>query len=348
MTRQTRGALLLALAGSFWGFNGLYVRMLANAGLGSLSIVFVRHLCALLMLAPVISAASARAGRNILRLEPRHLSCCVGVGLVSSALGGVVSTYSNATIGVSTTTVLLYTAPVFGCLMSWWLFGESLTRQKLAAIACNFVGVVLVVASGTSVPGGMSAIGLAAGLANGITYALMAVMSRPIAGACHPLAVVYYGSFTVVVALAIPALGSGDLMGALQPLPALAALLYGGLSTVVANMLYQRGMALGVETSKVAVITSVEVAVSACVGAVAFGESLDIAKILGICGVLSSILLMNLHVAPGEVHGVRLVLTAEQLSNVYGVQANLSQAVNDVRRKRESALGHGNGVSYCW
>ena len=341
MTRQTRGALLLALAGSFWGFNGLYVRMLSDAGMGSLSIVFVRHLCALLMLAPVVSAASARAGRNILLLDPRHLSCCVGVGLVSSALGGVVSAYSNATIGVSTTTVLLYTAPAFGCLMSWRLFGEALTGQKLAAIACNFLGVVLVVASGGALPGGMGAIGLAAGLANGITYALMAVMSRPIAGVCHPLAVVYYGSLTVVAALALPALGSGGLVGVLQPLPALAALLYGGLSTVIANMLYQRGMSLDVETSKVAVITSVEVAVSACVGAVAFGESLAVAKVVGICGVLASILLMNLHAAPREVHGVRLVLTTEQLSAAYGVQVDLDQAVNDVRRRREGAFSRG-------
>ena len=339
MARQTKGALLLALAGSLWGFNGLFVRVLSDAGLGPLSIVFVRYACTLAMLVPAASAASARAERDILALDPRCLACCVGLGLVSNALGGVLSALAIERVGVSTTTVLLYTAPALGCLMSWRLFGEQLTRQKVAAIACNFAGVLLVVASGGALLGAMSTAGLMAGLGYGLTYALTAVLSRPIAGACHPLAVVYYGSLTVAAAMAIPAVGSGELVGVLQPGPAIAALLYGGLSTVVANMLYQRGMSSGVETSKVAVITSVEVAVSACVGTVAFGEPLAALKVLGICGVLSSILLMNLHVKPGEVHGVRLVLTTEQLHAVFGVQADLDQAVKDVRRKREDALG---------
>lgn len=338
MSQRIQGVLLLAAAGALWGFNGLYVQVLAQLGLGSLSIVFLRYLCAIMMLAPVISAASAHAGRNVLALRPQHLACCVGLGLVSNALGGVLSAYAIAEVGVSITTVLLYTAPVFGCLMSWRLFGERLTRNKLASIACNFAGVVLVVADGGLRGAAAGGGGIIAGLGYGLSYALTAVLSRPIAGKCHPLAVVYYCSLTAAAALALPALGSGDLSFALQPIGVLAALAYGGVSTVVANVLYQRGLSMGVETSLVAVITSVEVAVSAGVGTIAFGEVLSPGKLAGICCVLGSIVLMNAHVQPSEVHGVRTFPLPLDLQRAF-VQGNgLATAINDVNIRRERFL----------
>ena len=339
MGLRGRGIALLLAAGVLWGFNGWYVQALGAAGLGPLSIVFVRYACALVVLAPAVSAASAHAQRNVLALRPQQMACCVGMGLVSNALGGTLAATATARVGVSTTTVLLYTAPVFGCLLSWRLYGEPLTRQKLGAIACNFAGVVLVVA-GDGAAGGLDPVGLAAGLAYGLTYSLVAILSRPIAGACHPLGVVYIGALTAVATLAVPSLGSGDLAGVLQPLPLLAALLYGGVSTVLAHILYQRGMACEVETSQVAVITSVEVAVSALLGSLVLGEGMSAAKLAGIMGVLGSIVLMNAHAAPGEVHGVRLLLTAEQLQAVSAERTDLGAAVRELRRQRERALRH--------
>ena len=211
--------------------------------------------------------------------------------------------------------------------------------QKLGAIACNFVGVVLVVSAGGGfAAGGSSLTGLAAGLAYGFTYSLVAVLSKPVVGNSHPLAIVYYGSLTAVVALALPALGSGELALVFQPAPALASLLYGGVSTVLAHILYQRGMAGGVETAQVAVITSVEVAVSACIGLLLLGEPCAIGKLVGLGCVLGSIVIMNVHARPGEAHGVRTVLTADQLLRFYGAQTDLGGAVESVRRNREDAL----------
>lgn len=339
MNTTMRGVLLLAAAGSLWGLNGLYVQVLTNAGLGALSITFVRYLFALLVLAPALSAASAQAHRNILAMRPQHVACCVGMGLVSNALGGILSAHAIARIGVSTTTVLLYTAPVFGCLMSWRLYGERMNVQKACSIACNFLGVVLVVAAGGGLArGGLAADGVAAGLAYGFAYSLVAILSKPVAGVCHPLAVVYYGALTVVAALAVPALGTGELVCVLSPAPLVASLLYGGVSAVVANLLYQWGITCGVETSQVPVITSVEVAVSACVGMLLLGEPCSPAKLVGIALVLGSIVLMNAHAKPGEAHGVRFLPTADQLRLAYTSSSDLGAAVADLRRRREDAI----------
>ena len=80
--------------------------------MGPLSIVFVRYLCALVVLAPAVSAASAQARGNVLALRPEHVACCVGMGLLSNALGGVLSAYAISRVGVSTTTVT-YWSPRF-------------------------------------------------------------------------------------------------------------------------------------------------------------------------------------------------------------------------------------------
>ena len=94
-------------------------------------------------------------------------------------------------------------------------------------------------------------------------------------------------------------------------------------------------MAKGVETSQVAVITSVEVAVSSCVGTIVLGEPFSLVTLIGIGCVLASIVLMNLNAHASEIHGVHMLLTAEQLRTAYGVEADLDAAVNSVRERRE-------------
>ena len=92
------------------------------------------------------------------------------------------------------------------------------------------------------------------------------------------------------------------------------------------------------ETAQVAVITSVEVAVSACIGLLLLGEPCALGKLVGLGCVLGSIAIMNTHARPGEAHGVRPVLTADQLLRFYGAQTDLGGAVESVRRHREDAL----------
>ena len=336
MGQRAQGVLLLLVAGILWGFNGLYVQVLARAGMSPTTIVFARYLCALFLLVPIVSVVSKRSHRDVLAIAPQFVACCVGMGLVSNALGSVLSAYAISQVGVSVNTVLLYTAPVFGCVMSWRLFGESMGPAKLAAIISNFIGVVLVVAAGGDLGGGGSVgLGIAAGLSNGFAYALMAILIRPVAGKCHPLTVVFYGSLTACGVLALPALGSMELTLLARPAVAVATLLYGVLSTVVAYFVYQRGMAKGVETSQVAVITSVVVAVSSCVGTIVLGEPFSLVTLIGIGCVLASIVLMNLNAHASEIHGVHMLLTAEQLRTAYGVEADLDAAVNSVRERRE-------------
>jgi len=44
---------------------------------------------------------------------------------------------------------------------------------------------------------------------------------------------------------------------------------------------------------------------------------------------------MNLNAHASEIHGVHMLLTAEQLRTAYGVEADLDAAVNSVRERRE-------------
>ena len=336
------GPLMLLSAGTCWGFSGLFISMLQEQGLGPMSIVLVRYAAATVVLVPLVAAWSAHEGRNLFRVTRRELLFCVLVGLVANTCGGTFSNIAVAHVGMSVTTVLLYTAPVFGCVHARSFFGERFTRRKAVAILFNFAGVLLVVLGGGGLgQGGLDLPGVAAGLGYGLCYSTLAVLSHPIAGSCHPLSIVFYSAASVAVVTLPMALVETSPALLAQPSVVGLGLVYGGLLSVIANITYQLGMALGVETSRVPVITSVEVPVSAICGALAFSEAMGELKVGGIALVLVSIAVMNLNMPANEVHGVRVLTYGSQLSQAFAASADLYGAVDDLRKRREQPISIG-------
>lgn len=77
---QRRGGAGLVLAGaSLWGLIGLFNRVLLGAGLGPESIVLVRNLGGLVVLALVLAVWK----REAFRVQVKHLGWFFGTGVVS-------------------------------------------------------------------------------------------------------------------------------------------------------------------------------------------------------------------------------------------------------------------------
>lgn len=333
------GTLMLLVAGAFWGFGGLFIGLLQAQGLGPMGVVLVRYAAATVVLVPLVAAWSAHEGRNLFRVTRRELLFCVLAGIMANTCGGALSNVAVAHVGMSVTTVLLYTAPVFGCVLSRVLFGERFSKRKAIAILFNFAGVMLVVMGGGGLgQGGLDLPGILAGLGYGLCYSTLAVLSRPIAGSCHPLTIVFYSVVSVAV-VAVPFAHIEKSLALLaQPSVVGLGFVYGGLLCVIANIAYQLGMASGVETSRVPVITSVEVPVSAVCGAVLLSEPAGALKVAGIVLVLASIAVMNLNMPAHEVHGVRSLSYGAQLSEALAASADLSGAVADLRKRAEDPI----------
>ena len=92
-------------------------------------------------------------------------------GICSIALLSASFLLSLKIAGITTTVVLVYTAPAWVALFSRFLFKEPLPPLKLAALAFALFGATLACLSGGALPGGVSMAGMALALFCGLVLA---------------------------------------------------------------------------------------------------------------------------------------------------------------------------------
>ena len=284
--RGTGGALVLAGA-SLWGLIGLFNRTLMGAGLSPRSIVLVRNLGGLAVLALVLLVWK----RDAFRVSPRHLGWFFGTGVVSVLLFTWCYFSCQERCSLAVAAILLYTSPAFVVALSALLWREKLTRRKLAALGLTFGGCVLV----TGALGGGARItpeGFLLGLGAGFFYALYSIFGRYALARYGPYTVTLY-TFLFAGAGALVFLDPAELetaAGTAGALPAALGLVV--VSTVLPYLLYTAGLAR-VESGRAAILASVEPVVAALVGTLAFHEPMSPWVGLGILCVLGAVLLLR-------------------------------------------------------
>lgn len=109
---------------------GLFVRALGESGLLPLDVVGVRAIVTALALLIFLLVRSP--GRLAVRL--RDVWCFVGTGICSIVFFNLCYFTAVRMMSLASAAVLLYTAPAFVMVLSRLLFGERLTRRRLAAL----------------------------------------------------------------------------------------------------------------------------------------------------------------------------------------------------------------------
>lgn len=278
----------MLVAGALWGCISLFVRSLNAAGLSAIDICLVRMVvgtaCMLLVLLVV--------DRSALRIRLRDLWIFAGTGIVSVTFFNwcyfTCIELSEASIAV----VLLYTSPIFVMLMGALFFHERITARKVVALCLTFTGCVLV----AGVLGGSVQIGplaLALGVASGLFYALYSIFGRVALRRYDPLTITFYTFVMGTIA--------GLLLGdANNVVAAVAANLQvswlclglGVFCTVLPYLFYTAGLR-GMETGRAAILATIEPVVGTLIGVLVFAESVSPIKLVGICLILSSVVLLN-------------------------------------------------------
>ena len=96
--------------------------------------------------------------------------------------GGIASIcFFKAIIGgapLATSTILLYTFPIFGAIFSWILLGERLNAREVAAVFIAFIGVYIILNPGYQPITLMLIFALMAGFLSGITIVIIRVLRR--------------------------------------------------------------------------------------------------------------------------------------------------------------------------
>lgn len=293
---QTKGYMMVLIAGCLWGTNGMFSSWLREQGAESSTIAFLRLFTGALMLIPIMLVMGK--GTALFKIDRKGLLAALCLGVFSQGLFNFAYAEAIAHVGVATSSVLAYTSPIFVCIMARMFFKEPITPIKVLALGVNIIGCTLTVTGGDFTAIRFSVYGALMAVAAGFLYGLMTIISAT-TGDYHPLSIMFY-SF-VIGAATMVAVGNpwDNLVQTASPSLLLTAAGYGLFATIGAYFIFMQGLKYGLEASKVPVVSSVETIVAAITGVFLFSESLGGMKLLGIALVLGSIAIMNL-VKPRE------------------------------------------------
>lgn len=280
--------LCILVAGIAWGMIGLFNRHLLAGGFSPSAIVLTRNFGGFLLMTLLF----ALMDRSIFRIKLRHLPYFLGTGVVSVVLFTLLYFSCQEQCSLAVAAILLYTAPAFVMLMSALIFHESITRQKLLALAVAFLGCAAV--SGV-LQGGLTVTmgGLLMGLGSAFFYALYSIFARFALRHYQPLTVTYY-TFVCAGSASLFVGDGAAVLSLLTNAPSMLLLVLGlvVVSTVLPFVLYTKGLSQ-VESGKASILASVEPVAAAIVGIIAFGEPLSLSVALGLGCILASVYILR-------------------------------------------------------
>jgi drug/metabolite transporter (DMT)-like permease len=189
--------------------------------------------------------------------------------------------------------VLLYTAPAIVMVLSYFLFGEKMTKRKVTALFMTLLGCALVTGV-FSDWGSVSGLGILTGLGAGLGYALYSIFSRyALERGYHFLTITFY-TFLVATIFSF-AIGNGSkaAVAATSSLSMIAfSCAFGVLCTVVPYLAYTAGLKY-VENSKASIFASIEPVTATILGIVVFHESVSLWEMLGMALVIGALVVCN-------------------------------------------------------
>lgn len=163
------GLLLVGLAVLFFSTSPVLVRWAAES-LSSYEIAAGRLLLAGLL---VLGTAALRGAAWV---DLAHWPTFAAIGLVAAIhFGAYIGSLSFTTIAHSL--ALVYTAPIFAALLSWWLLGESLRLRQWLGIVIAVVGVAIMAGFTPNFDRTML-IGDALALVSAVTFAVYSIAGR--------------------------------------------------------------------------------------------------------------------------------------------------------------------------
>jgi len=285
------GYVMIFAAGTLWGTIGLFVKLLNGVGASSTLTAFIRLFMGFWILVPVMIY---KGGMKMFKIDKNGLIQCMMLGILSQALFNYCYNVSIGSVGVATASILLYTAPVFVCIMSKIIFKEQIGMLKIFSLVLNVIGCFLMVTGGNLSYFKLSTLGIIFGVVAGFLYSLVTIIGKIAAGNIHPFTVVFYSFFFGWLMLGILTAPWESIASVSGFKFWIYSIAYGLIPTVGSYLLYMGGLRKNLELSRMPVIASVETVVATLIGVILFKEKLNFINVLGIIFLISSIAMMNL------------------------------------------------------
>ncbi|MCK0770058.1 DMT family transporter [Chromohalobacter canadensis] len=290
---MTGATALVVLASFCWGLSGGIGGMLMADDWDAFVVSFYRGAIGLVFVLGWLAIRPRKSGLSNPRLW--GWSAVAGLGVAGNFAFYFLS-ISQGSVAVAAT--LMYSAPIFVYLLSFVLKLEKPTPLKWAAIVVVMLGIVLLTRIYDVGAGGITLLGVGAGLLAGVSYAVFIFGFKYAAPHGSPQAILVIAFAVLAVLLA----GLGDTSQTLDvlhtpdwPLFVTLGILGAGLSFIFyVNGLHHTAPAVA------SIVAMVEPVTASLFGVVVLGESLVSIQIVGMVLILATVTALSVYSSPKE------------------------------------------------
>jgi drug/metabolite transporter (DMT)-like permease len=285
---QRLGAALCIGSAAAFGAMGIFGKLAFDAGVGVLTLLFVRFAIAAPLFWLAVASRRALAGT-----PPRTVLIGLALGAVGYAAQAGLFFAALSRMDVSLLSLLLYTYPAFVTVAAIALGRETPSRRRIGALLVSSCGVALVLAGAGA--GGFDALGAAMAVAAALTYTAYILICDTVSLEALPLAALV--TTGAAVTFGVAAVATGSLDTGFEPEGWLWLGMIVAVSTVAGIVLFFAGLRR-VGPSRAAILSTAEPPVTVALAFLAFGEALTAVQLMGGALVLAAIVALNLPRAP--------------------------------------------------
>jgi drug/metabolite transporter, DME family len=281
--------LLIALSASLWGLIAIFVRTLSKVGFTPMEIVTIRVATATLMLC----FGGLFMYPKQMKIKIADVKLFVGTGICSIVFFNWCYFTTINHMNLSIAVILLYTAPAFVTVLSFFFLNERLNVIKIISVIGTLIGCIFIAGINLSETSSISTIGLITGLGAGFGYSLYSIFGKFALRKYESFTVTFY-TFLIATITLIPLTGIWGKWSLIWRSDNLFwALGLGLFPTVIAYFMYTKGLEK-MESSKASIIATVEPVVATLLSVIYYQEKLGVMQLIGAAFVLISVILVNL------------------------------------------------------
>ncbi|WP_047982965.1 DMT family transporter [Ornithinibacillus californiensis] len=286
---MNKAIFYIMLGAALWGTIGWFVKNLYTYGFTPMEVVTLRAATTAIILVTYLLIISPQKLKLSRFSDVKYF---IGTGIFSIILFNycMFTTIDLSTIPIAT--ALLYTAPAFVSIISFFLFKEAFTRKKLIALAGTLIGTCFVVGL---IPLNLNAIpfqSILFGLGSGIGYALYSIFSKYALQKYTSLSITTF-TFIVASLSLLPFFPYGEKLKLLmEPEVLLLAFGLGLFPTAIAYIVYTYGLN-NTQASKASILSTIEPVVATLIGIFVFHEAFSFVQMIGMSLIIGAVILMQ-------------------------------------------------------
>ena len=282
--KRINGIIYALLSSTAFGFMPIFAKVAYNHGSNCFSVLTFRFLIAALIL--FVYFMIKKIDFKINKKQLKEVFLIGSIGYTSTGIGLFLS-YKYISVGLATTMHFVYPAAVI--LMSYILYKDSFTKNKVLALIFSLAGVYVLAGKAGQ---GINPIGVSLAILSGLTYAACIIaMNKEEIKELDNTVVVFYFSLFSGITLLIFSLLTKNFVVTFDLYANVSILGISVISTITATVLFIKALKI-IGASSTSILATCEPIVSILMGILLFKEKLTSAIIIGTILILLSVIIL--------------------------------------------------------